>query len=125
MGFKGCGTNYLYNEKVSDTGSFNNYFQTSLDHKEITNSVAHLDLGLGFSHQWFYMINLRAGVLCPLERPRWNINNNKVALIDDPGIRYQGYITLSLGLGYLYTDRMKEDMSRKILRNREQRYLVL
>jgi hypothetical protein len=99
LGFKGSGINYLYNEKTPTATTFGNYLHTPLNHKEITNSRAHLDLGAGFSYQSFVMLNLRAGVLLPLEAARWNVNNNKLSLSDSPAVRYPGYITLTIGLG--------------------------
>lgn len=99
VGFKGSGINYLYREKTSDSISFGNYFQTNLNYKEVTNSRAHLDLGIGISHQWFYLINVRFGYLLPMEPVRWNIDNNKNSLTNSPTINYSCYFTLTLGLG--------------------------
>lgn len=99
IGFKGSGVSYLFDEKARNPTTFGNYLQTPLNHKEITNSRGHLDLGLGASYQQFWLISLRAGVLVPLEAVRWNINNNKLSLSDSPGISYGGYVVLAIGLG--------------------------
>lgn len=104
IGFKGTGLNYLYREKVPNSTSFGNYLQTNLNHKEVTNSRAHLDLGFGFSHQWFYLLNFRVGYLAPIEKVKWNINNNHTPLADSPAIRYNYYFTLTLGLGNIASD---------------------
>ncbi|MBK0402245.1 hypothetical protein I5M27_04570 [Adhaeribacter sp. BT258] len=103
-GFKGVGLNYLYREKATDTTSFGNYLQSNLRYKEVTNSKAHLDLGIGISHQMFYLINFRFGYLLPLERVRWNINNNKTTLPNSPEVAYNYYFTLTLGLGNIARD---------------------
>ncbi len=99
VGFKGCSLNYLYREKISNEKSFDNYFNNTLDYKEITNSRAHLDLGLGFSYQWFFLVNFRAGYLLPLEKARWNINNNQDELSNAPALSYNYYFTLTIGFG--------------------------
>ncbi len=104
VGFKGVGLNYLYRE-AADTTSFGNYLQTPLKYREVTNSRAHLDLGIGLAHQWFYLINFRFGYLLPIEKLRWNINNNKTTLPNSPKISYDYYFTLALGLGNIASDR--------------------
>lgn len=104
VGFKGCGLNYLYRDKIPSSVAFGNYFQTSLAYKNITNSRAHLDLGTGLSFQWFYLINLRGGYLLPLEKVTWKINNNKTSLATPPSIRYRYYFTLAFGLGNIVSD---------------------
>jgi hypothetical protein len=104
VGFKGSGLNYLYREKVPNPTTLANYLQTNLNHKEITNSRAHLDLGIGISHQWFYLVNFRFGYLVPLEKVRWNINDNKTTLTNSPAINYNYYFTLTLGLGNIVSD---------------------
>ena len=114
VGFKGCGLNYLYREKLPDETSFDNYFSTDLKYKEITNSRAHLDLGIGFAHHWFYLINFRFGYLLPLEKVRWNMNNNQVTLSDSPTINYNYYFSLTIGFGSIYSDN---DLRRRYNRN--------
>ena len=104
IGFKGCGLNYLYREKISNGTSFDNYFNTTLGYKEITNSRANLDLGFGASYQWFFLINFRAGYLIPLEKVRWNINNNQDELTNSPTLSYNYYFTLTIGLGGIVSD---------------------
>ena len=104
VGFKGCGLNYLYREKFSNETSFNNYLNTDLEYKEITNSRANLDLGIGFSYQWYFLVNFRTGYLLPLEEARWNINNNQDQLISAPTLNYNYYFTLTIGLGHIVSD---------------------
>ena len=114
VGFKGCGLNYYYRDILQDETSFDNYFKTDLKYKEITNSRGHLDLGIGFSHQWFYLINFRFGYLLPLEKIRWNMNNNQTILSNSPTINYNYYFSLTIGLGSIVSDN---DMRRKYGRN--------
>jgi hypothetical protein len=99
IGFKGYNYNYLYREQVSAEKPFDDYFQTNLGYREITHSRAHLDLGVGFSHHWFYLINFRAGYLIPLEKSRWKINSNEITLSNAPNLTYNYYITLTVGFG--------------------------
>ena len=104
-GLKGSGLNYLYREKMADESSMDNYLKTKLEYKEVTNSRAHLDLGIGVSHQWFYLVNFRFGYLLPVEKIRWNIDNNQTNLAASPGISYKYYFTLTLGLGNIASDK--------------------
>jgi len=104
VGFKGCGLSYFYRDILPDETSFDNYFQTDLRYKEVTNSRAHLDLGIGFSHQWFYLVNFRFGYLLPLEKIWWNMNNNKVTLSNSPTINYNYYFSLIIGIGNIVSD---------------------
>jgi hypothetical protein len=105
VGFKGSGLNYLYKQKEPNPSTLGNYLQTNLNYKEVTNSRAHLDLGIGLSHQWFYLVNFRLGYLVPLEKVRWKIANNQTNLTNAPSINYNYYFTLSLGLGNIASDR--------------------
>ena len=114
VGFKGCGLNYYYRDKLPDETSFDNYFKSDLKYKEITNSRGHLDLGVGFSHQRFYLINFRFGYLLPLEKVRWNINNNETTLSNSPTINYNCYFSLTIGLGSIESDN---DLRRRYGRN--------
>ena len=104
-GFKGTGLNYLYRERATDTTSFAGYLQSSLKYKEITTSRAYLDVGLGISHQWFYLVNFRAGYLLPLERASWSINNSKTTLPNSPAVNYRYYFSLTVGLGSIGSAR--------------------
>ena len=99
----------MYRDKSADTSTFSNYLKTNLNYKEITHSRAYLDLGIGLSHQWFYLVNFRFGYLLPLEKSRWNINNNKTTLPNSPTIGYNYYFTLTLGFGTIASD---EDLRR-------------
>jgi hypothetical protein len=103
VGFKGCGVNYLYREKISDEISMNDYLKMDLTYKEFTNSRAHLDIGTGISFQWFFLINCRFGYLLPLERIRWEMNNSQTKLINAPKINYNYYFTITLGIGGIAT----------------------
>ncbi|WP_426061714.1 hypothetical protein [Hymenobacter sp. B1770] len=108
IGFKGCGVSYLYREKLPDDTALRDYLNTPLQYKEITNSRAHLDLGIGLSHQWFYLVNFRAGYLLPLEAARWNMSGNKTPLAASPGISYPYYFSLTLGLGNITSTKQLE-----------------
>lgn len=100
IGFKSCATGYRYNQELPNSSiTFTNYLQTPLEHKEFSNSLPHLDLGLGFSVQSTYLLGLRFGFLVPLDDDRWRINASKAALDDSPGIRYPCYFSLTLGVG--------------------------
>jgi hypothetical protein len=104
VGFKGSGLNYLYREKVPSPTTLNNYLLANLNYKEVTNSRGHLDLGIGISHQWFYVVNFRFGYLVPLEKARWNIDKNQTTLTKSPTINYNYYFLLTLGLGSITSD---------------------
>ena len=103
-GFKGSGLNYLYREKVPNPTTLGNYLQTNLNYKEVANSRAHLDLGIGISHQCFYLVNFRFGYLVPLEKVRWNIDNNQTTFTNSPTVNFNYYFTLTLGLGNIASD---------------------
>ncbi len=105
VGFKGAGLSYLYREITSNETSFNNYLNTPLEYKEFTNSRAFLDLGFGFSAQWFYLVNFRAGYLIPLEEVKWHINNGNNQLSNSPSLIYNYYFTLTIGLGNITSDQ--------------------
>lgn len=114
VGFKGCGLNYLYRDKMSNETSFNDYFNTTLEYKEISNSRGNLDLGIGASFQWFFLINFRTGYLLPLEESRWNINNNQDKLRSSPTLSYNYYFTFTIGFGGIASDN---DLRRHYNRN--------
>jgi hypothetical protein len=103
LGFKGNGLNYLYREKLEEAASLEDYLHTDLNYKEISNSIAHLDLGFGLSTQWMYLVNARVGYLVPLEKSRWTINNG-VNLPHAPGAQYKFYFSLNIGLGGIYSN---------------------
>lgn len=105
VGFKGSGITYVFKEKVANPSSFANYLQSNLNHKEVTNSRGHLDLGLGVSLHSFYLVNLRFGYLLPIEPIRWQIDNNQTTLTSVPQIRYAYYFSLSLGIGNVASER--------------------
>jgi len=90
---------------TADSNLLNN-FGTPLDQNKITNRRVHVDLGVGLSHQWFYLISIRAGCLLPLQRSDWTMNKGKTTLLNAPGVRYQAYISLTLGLGNIFDKKM-------------------
>jgi hypothetical protein len=57
-----------------------------------------------FSYQWFYLINFRFGYLLPLEKVRWNINDNQIKLANAPSIKYNYYFSLTIGFGNILND---------------------
>lgn len=105
-GIKVTATNYLFNQKLSDslTTTFNQYLQTPLEHKQINNQLPHLDLGLSVSYRSFCLVDLRAGYLLPLDDATWEMNRSK-RLENGPGIRYQYYISVGLGVGAISSER--------------------
>lgn len=103
-GFKGSGLNYLYRSNVENPATFQSYFQTTLEYKEITNSRMNFDLGLGFSVNSFLLFNVRGGYLLPLEKSRWKINNNKDEIENSPTLKYNYYINITLGIGSIISD---------------------
>jgi len=112
-GLKMSGLNYLYREKVPDELPFEDYLGQDLKYLELSQSRAHIDLGLGISKQWFYLINARAGYLIPFEKYKWTINNSETDLIGSPGMKYKFYFSLTLGLGSLLTDDMERVHNRR------------
>ncbi|WP_299708157.1 hypothetical protein [uncultured Pontibacter sp.] len=104
LGLKGNGLSYLYREKLAEPPTLEDYLQTDLKYKEIHNSRAHLDLGVGLSTQWFYLVNARVGYLLPLEKSRWTINDD-MHLPHAPGARYKFYFSLNIGLGGIYSNQ--------------------
>lgn len=107
VGLKSSGLNYLYREKVPNPTTLGNYLQTNLNYKEVTNSRLHLDLGIGISHQWFYLMNFRFGYLVPFEENWWNIDNNQTKLTNSPTVNYNYYFTWTFGLGKIASDNDK------------------
>lgn len=106
FGLKGISLNYQYRETQSnDEISFDEYFDSDLEYKEITHSRMNLDLGVGFSYQWFFLINLRAGYLFPIEEEKWKINNNQTQLNNTTSLDYNYYFTLTIGLGGVYSNQ--------------------
>lgn len=105
LGFKGTRLHYLYREKEPQPTTLDDYLKSNLTYKTITNSRAHLDLGIGLSHQWFYLVNFRFGYLVPLGKVKWNINNNKTELTNSPSINYNFYFTATIGLGFVDSDK--------------------
>jgi hypothetical protein len=101
VGFKSATTEYTYSEKPKTLpSSFTNYLQTPLDHKELSCSVPHLDLGLGFSIQHTIdKLDVRFGYLIPLDDNRWRLNNGKNGVEGAPETRYQYYLSIGLGVG--------------------------
>lgn len=106
-GIKSGVTKYLFRENGTDTSSFSNYFNQTMDYKDINSQRLHFDLGMGVSIQSWWLMNLRGGILLPLGRENWYINKTK--LPGAPQTRYIGYITLNIGFG----DFMRENKGRR------------
>lgn len=104
VGYKNYRTDYVFNEKVTTTPSVAGYLTTPLDHKELRNTLGHIDLGMGFSYQKNFQIGLRAGYLLPIENVKWRTNNGKVQLSGSPDLSYSAYIMLSLGIGTIISE---------------------
>lgn len=98
-GYKYCSYYYLFNEKTTTQQTIGTYLTTPLDHKELKNTMHHLDLGIGFSYQKQLLLGLRAGYLIPIGSAKWKVNSNKATLQNSPDINYIGYVTLSIGYG--------------------------
>ncbi|MFT2011157.1 hypothetical protein ACMA1I_20980 [Pontibacter sp. 13R65] len=122
VGYKGTGLNYLYQEKPQEVWSFEDYLKANTNSKEITNSQANLDLGLGWSFQTFYLLNLKAGYLVPLEKQTWKINNNKDLLRHSPQVNYKFYFTVSIGLGNITQEKQKK--TRSVIQEQENETLL-
>ncbi|MEJ8756082.1 hypothetical protein WG947_03680 [Pontibacter sp. H259] len=112
-GLKMSGLNYLYREKVPAEIPFEDYLEQDLKYLELNQSRAHLDLGLGISAQWFYLVNARAGYLVPFEKYKWTINNADTDLTGSPGMKYKSYFSLTFGLGSLFTNDMERNHNRR------------
>lgn len=106
-GYRFCSYNYLYNQKTTAPQTINGYLTTPLDHKEIRNSRSHADLGVGFSYQKEYLVGIRAGYLLPIGDAKWKVNQNKITLLNTPGMDYLGYVTITIGLGTMKTEKPK------------------
>lgn len=105
LGFKGYGLKYMYRSMTSTSSvNFSNYLSTSRDYKEFYNTRGNLDLGIGFSYQWFFLVNFRAGYLIPLENSSWKETGNNTQLIGAPMIGYNYYFTITFGLGGVYSE---------------------
>ena len=103
-GVKFYGLNYLYRDKIGGELNFNDYLNSNLEYKEFSASRANLDVGLGFSYQWFFLVNLRAGYLLPLGNTKWEMNNSQDVLVNAPTLNYDYYFTLTIGLGSVYNE---------------------
>jgi hypothetical protein len=106
LGFKGSGLHYVYREKVPDPTSFGSYLSTNYKYKELNNSMAMLDLGLGVSYQKTLLVNLRFGYLPPRSKVQWNGNGNfKNYLNSGPDIQYPYYFILNMGIGGMSSNK--------------------
>lgn len=117
LGFKANSLSYQYREKPPKNTGFDDYLQTDLKYRELYNSRAHLDLGVGLSGQSFVLVNARFGYLLPIERSRWYIHDD-VELHNAPGANYRYYFSLNLGIGAIYRER---DIQQRYDRQRDQR----
>ncbi|RFC53512.1 hypothetical protein [Brumimicrobium aurantiacum] len=103
-GLKFYGLNYLTRQKTEGEIDFNGYLNSNLEYSEINTSRANLDLGVGFSYQWFFLLNFRAGYLLPLGESRWEVNDGQNKLGNTPVLNYDYYFTLTIGLGGIYDE---------------------
>lgn len=103
-GYKGCGLNYIYREKIPGGASFNDYLNSNQEYKELGNSLANLDLGFGFSARWLVQFDFRAGYLLPLEKSQWKINDSQDILMNSPTLKYKYYFIITFGLGGISSD---------------------
>lgn len=104
-GFKAYELSYLHQEKPTSETSFDNYFNSELSYKEISYSRMNLDLGVGFSYQWFFLLSIKAGYLLPLEGAEWNILNTQSNLGNSPSMSYNYYFAFTIGLGNIFSDK--------------------
>ena len=98
IGFKGVGLSYEFKETIAENASFLDYLNKKTAYKEFSQSQTYIDLGIGFSHQWFYLINFRVGHLFPVGKTEF-FNENKIELSNFPAMKYNFYINLTIGLG--------------------------
>lgn len=103
VGFKGVGLSYEFKETISDNITFPDYLDAKTSYKEFTKSQSYLDLGVGVSFQWFYLLNLRAGYLLPIGKSEY-YNENKIELINFPEMKYNFYLNFTMGLGSIISD---------------------
>lgn len=101
---------YESNQLPRNGISFNNYVNTNYDHKELRNNLLHADFGLSFSHQQFYYLGIRAGYLVPLHNLKWGTADKAAFKIENvPDIKYMGYISVSIGIGYLSSGKKEQE----------------
>ncbi|MFN8207998.1 MAG: hypothetical protein U0T82_11405 [Bacteroidales bacterium] len=106
LGLKIGGLDYLYQHYLTHTTSFTNYFNSSLDYKEIYHSRANLDLGLGLSYYNLLLINFRAGYLMPLNNGSFSLRNKYYNhLSGSPPVNYRFYFSVAFGYGKVTTDK--------------------
>ena len=104
-GIKAYEFSYLHQEKITSESSFENYFNTDLAYKEMSYSRMNLDLGIGFSYQWFFLLSIKAGYLLPLEGAEWNILNTQINLSNSPSMSYNYYFAFTIGLGNILSNK--------------------
>lgn len=109
VGYKNTRLNYQYKEKPQEIWSFEDYVQANTNSKEFTKTMPNLDLGLGWSFQTFYLLNVRAGYLVPLKKEQWSINNSTDPLRHTPAVTNRFYFVLSIGLGNIKQERQKKE----------------
>ncbi|WP_436413955.1 TonB family protein [Petrimonas sp.] len=103
VGFKGAGLSYEFKETISENMSFPDYLNTKTNYKEFTKSQSYLDLGVGVSFQWFYLLNLRAGYLLSIGKSEY-YNENKIELSNFPEMKYNFYLNFTVGLGSIISN---------------------
>ncbi|MBL7719136.1 MAG: hypothetical protein JNL72_09910 [Flavipsychrobacter sp.] len=120
-GFKTCALNYKFHEKLADsTPVLGQYLGSNLDYKELSSSRIHFDLGVGFAFRSFYLVNLRAGYLLPLERTEWFIPASKTTITGGPGTKFGTYVSLVIGLGNISDDKTNRARAEQRRRWREE-----
>ncbi len=99
IGYKYNRIEYSLKQKPLSGNSFQNYFEESLDSKEIMRTTNNLDLGIGFSVQGYLLMDIRFGYLLTFSSPKWKVSDSNFKLSENPELDYPYYLTISFGLG--------------------------
>jgi len=115
-GYKNCEIRYKYGEKFD--GTIEDYLTTNIRTKEIGNSRSHLDIGIGASTQLgqygtniqalSILINLRAGLLIPIQSSKLGGNNGLYELKETPKLNYKYYFIITFGWGNVGKETIKK-----------------
>lgn len=103
IGFKAYDISYWFTEKLEDDADFEVYLSSDQQFKEIRYTDAHFDVGLGFSYQTYYLINLRSGLMIPNKYELWETIDD-VVLYEGPHVNFMYYVSLVIGLGGNFSD---------------------
>lgn len=103
VGFKAYDISCWMTEKLATNDNFDDYLQSDQQFKEIRYTDAHFDVGLGFSYQTYYMINLRSGLMIPNKYEVWKTIDD-VVLQGGPRVNLMYYVSLVIGLGGNFSD---------------------